>query len=200
MKNIFRIVIPIIGLHIIISSCGTSSNKIEKSEEEINEIVQSAQVFDVNKCEYCSNPWSATSETISTKIRLLGFKAPLDKYGEPGDNIVGWVCFKNVKLIIPPGGKSVSALEIPFYYYAKNCWGNTDREGAVHFIIATSAIDTIIEYSNLGNEYLTQSKEGDLFDVFIKSPDIDIYTPKHACDITYATISNPQDVFIKKLN
>lgn len=200
MRNFFPKGILFFVFILILNACGSNSSDTEKSEKEINYIVQSAQVFDINKSTYCSNPWSATNETISKKINLLGLKAPLDKYGEPASNIAGWVCFNNVKLIIPPGGKSVAALKIPFYYFAKNCWGNTEREGEVHIILATSAIDAIIEYSNLGNEYLTQSKEGDLFDIFVYSPDIDIYSPKHACDVTYATITNPKDVFIRKVN
>jgi hypothetical protein len=168
-----------------------------KDAKDPQELVNNSQLFDLSKSQYCDNPFSAFGQN---KVKSLGLTPTKDKYGEFEDNIAGWVYFKNVKLIIPPGGKSVSALEIPFYYYAKNCWGNTEREGSVDILIATSAIDAIIKYSNLGDEYLTQSKEGDLFDVFVKSPDIDIYTPKHACDVTYATISNPQDVFIKKIN
>ena len=71
MKNNFRkLCITIFVIQLTFSACDSESNNMHKSDQEVIDLTQNAQIFDVYKSTYCSNPWSATSETQSNKIRL----------------------------------------------------------------------------------------------------------------------------------
>ena len=196
MKNVTLFISVVICF--ILNSCRNEVNSESISNDRSVELIKISQIFDKSMSEYCSNPWSAIN---GNKVQIMGIKPSKNQYGEYDNSVSDWVFFNKVKLVIPPAGKSMAYLQIPFSYYSENCWGNTEREGTIFIDFHRSAVDAIIEYStNVGNDYLTQSKNGDMFEVYLKSPELSIRTPKDACDVTYATFENPSDVFIKKIN
>lgn len=169
---------------LILISCDNKSDK-GLSDKELD---KEAQVFSTSDAVFCRNPWV---EGYNSNAKKLGLKPSTNKYGESSDELIGWVKFK-LKLVIPPVGKSLSNLESNFTYSAENCWGDTNREGYITF---SCSIENIINNSNLENEYLVSSKDGDTFDAYIENPTFSLKTPSHACDIAGITISAPGRVY-----
>jgi hypothetical protein len=163
-----------------------SSNSIkeELTQESLN---KQSQVFIPTKSVYFLDPWSSLSQGQSIET-LFGLKADKDKYGDFTQYASGWVLFK-MKLVIPESRKK-AYLEIPFTYYAKNCWGNENRKGSLYFFSQgeNPLLEDIVQNSDLGENFLTNAQNGDLIDLYVYQTEFSIKSPKHACDETYASI------------
>jgi hypothetical protein len=157
---------------------------------------KTAQVFNPAQAQYCKDPWFRGNTQ-----ELFNLVTEKDKYGQSTNIVNGWVKLR-MKLAIPQS-RGFSKLKISFYYYSPNCWGSENREGNIYYEGKKETLNDILQEmadanSDLGAEFLTNAKDGEIFDVYIENPSFEKTSPQDACDKTYATIkANGNTMFFR---